>query len=518
MAERSKENPQAAMDKTKGGKNMRSLLTYFSEHTTMHGVVQIAAPGRSMVTRAIWVILVLAATGWSTYNVVLVISNYYEYPVSTITTVKFKGNLDFPAVSICNLNQVRKSKFENSTLSSGLEESWKMILDHAANDTAAIEDKLRELKNSTTHSYDEQIRELEKRLVQKKQDQARLKNRQTGTLRQMSDIRTFLDFMSLKKRYKYGHQLKKMLIGCTYQGRLCTNKQFQRFYNFHVGNCFTFNKKRKEADVSKPGPLHALVLVLDAQSEEYMRHSQTVGFKVVVHPQTDMPFPEDEGILISPGTATDIAVTQEIILRAPPPHGNCTIYSRRENLRRNMYAKEFRVGYTAQACQRTCYQKHTIKKCGCCDPDYPCPNDVFKHLPEDVNVTYCDSKETDFWEETSSGLWPSKAYVETLLETHPNLPYKDIDTIRENIVKVSVYFKQLNYHKVETVPAYNWYRLLSDIGGQLGLWVGFSVLTMAEVLQLLLDIGRHLVLRTTLAGHRKLSSNFRKGDGASQPL
>nr|KAG5702857.1 hypothetical protein BaRGS_001939 [Batillaria attramentaria] len=43
-----------------------------------------------------------------------------------------------------------------------------MILDHAANDTAAIEDKLRELKNSTTHSYGEK-KKKEKTRKKKKQ-------------------------------------------------------------------------------------------------------------------------------------------------------------------------------------------------------------------------------------------------------------------------------------------------------------------------------------------------------------
>ncbi|KAK7491315.1 hypothetical protein BaRGS_00017416, partial [Batillaria attramentaria] len=444
---------------------------------------------------------------WSTYNVVLVISNYYEYPVSTITTVKFKvkqhhecrpqdaGNLDFPAVSVCNLNQLAEFDGWNTG--------------------------------------------------------------EKGILRQMSEIRTVLDFMSLQKRYESGHQLQEMLIGCIYQGEQCTSKQFQRFYNFHVGTCFTFNKKNNQAPVSKPGPLHGLSLVLDAQSEEYMNHSQTVGFKVVVHPQNDMPFPEDEGILVSPGTVTDVAVTQEVVLRAPPPHGNCSTYIGHENLLRNMYAEEFNVGYTAQACHRTCYQKLTIRKCNCCDSDYPCPAYMFG----DVNLTFCEfhpdnesnpyelmeklnkagcmdevreaikaghveceglckesCTETVFWEETSAGMWPSEAYVHTLIETHPNLSYKDIDTIRKNIVKVRVYFKQLNYQKVETVPAYNWYRLLSDIGGQLGLWVGFSVLTMVEILQLLLDLGRHLLLRTTLAGHQKLSTSFRKRDGVTPPV
>ena len=40
-----------------------------------------------------------------------------------------------------------------------------------------------------------------------------------------------------------------------------------------------------------------------------------------------------------------------------------------------------------------------------------------------------------------------------------------------------------------------WSRLLSDLGGQLGLWLGFSLLTAVELLGLLADIARNTVLK-----------------------
>lgn len=40
--------------------------------------------------------------------------------------------------------------------------------------------------------------------------------------------------------------------------------------------------------------------------------------------------------------------------------------------------------------------------------------------------------------------------------------------------------------------------LMSDIGGQLGLWIGVSAITMAEVLKLLLDIIKVLYRKASL--------------------
>eukprot|EP00057_Strongylocentrotus_purpuratus_P010543 XP_011665017.1 PREDICTED: acid-sensing ion channel 4-like [Strongylocentrotus purpuratus] len=54
---------------------------------------------------------------------------------------------------------------------------------------------------------------------------------------------------------------------------------------------------------------------------------------------------------------------------------------------------------------------------------------------------------------------------------------------RRNMAKVEIFYDEFNYEHIRQEPAYMIADLLSDIGGQLGLWVGLSIITIFEFLE-----------------------------------
>ena len=53
-----------------------------------------------------------------------------------------------------------------------------------------------------------------------------------------------------------------------------------------------------------------LSLLVNIQQEEYVTEvGDTAGLILLVLPQNIMPFPEDNGILVSPGYATSVGIT-----------------------------------------------------------------------------------------------------------------------------------------------------------------------------------------------------------------
>jgi hypothetical protein len=54
--------------------------------------------------------------------------------------------------------------------------------------------------------------------------------------------------------------------------------------------------------------------------------------------------------------------------------------------------------------------------------------------------------------------------------------------VRGNLAMVDIYFDDLKYTKLEETKADLPASLVSDVGGQLGLWLGCSILTLVELL------------------------------------
>jgi hypothetical protein len=88
---------------------------------------------------------------------------------------------------------------------------------------------------------------------------------------------------------------------------------FTSFFSEYYGNCYTFNSgwtaPVEPLTVLRQGRRHGLHLVLNPHpDEQVLWEGATGGVVVVVHPQEAMPFPEDEGIFLSPGRSTSISL------------------------------------------------------------------------------------------------------------------------------------------------------------------------------------------------------------------
>jgi hypothetical protein len=74
---------------------------------------------------------------------------------------------------------------------------------------------------------------------------------------------------------------------------------------------------------------------------------------------------------------------------------------------------------------------------------------------------------------------------------------EDIKRALKDFSKINVYVSDTNVFLTKEEPAMTATQLVSDIGGQLGIWIGVSVLTIAEVLEILILVLMDCCRKTT---------------------
>ncbi|XP_012942498.1 acid-sensing ion channel 5-like [Aplysia californica] len=89
------------------------LFQEFSESTSMHGL-QRAVSSESKWKRALWAALVLAGACLATFNLSQTLKDFLHNPTTTETTVDYKSKMEFPVITICNLNPLRLSIYNKT--------------------------------------------------------------------------------------------------------------------------------------------------------------------------------------------------------------------------------------------------------------------------------------------------------------------------------------------------------------------------------------------------------------------
>ena len=106
-----------------------------------------------------------------------------------------------------------------------------------------------------------------------------------------------------------------------------------------------------------------------------------------------------------------------------------------------------------------------------------------------------------FSKEASTAEWPNVNYTPYLIEklrkyttsdriteylqkivSDPSASVESLNTnIKKNFVRVEIYYQNLNFQKIQEKPSYSTTQLITDFGGNIGLWIGWSVLTFLEI-------------------------------------
>ncbi|NP_001171936.1 amiloride sensitive cation channel-like protein [Saccoglossus kowalevskii] len=426
----------------------------FATSTTMHGVARVAENSRLSV-RVIWIIVVLACIGVCVWQISLRFINYMEYNTNTEISINYPGRLEFPAVTFCNFN-----RYTYSLLNKYVNNSWNILL-------------YLQLANTQQPVYHTEM--LQHYGI-------------TLELLQRDLERKFPDGLDVENFTRaIGWQLNDFTLPlCQWRGHKCFPQNFTHTFT-RFGNCYTFNGGDEYIDQRIPGAGHGLSVVLNIQQSEYTESlygNIEAGIKFLVHPKEEPPQIGSQGYALHPGTRAFADIRQVRYISLEPPWGQCD----------NNAALDYFTSYSLSGCSLEYLKSLIYKDCGCRPLFIPgnepvCSLNQSSTCVQQISAEWAsNAPELPCTVPCNYTLYPTSLSYTTFPSTNVAEQFEilldiTLEDMRENYVYLDVYYSQIQYEQYKQTKAMTSSALLSDVGGQFGLFIGISVITFVEIIE-----------------------------------
>ncbi|CAI2353298.1 unnamed protein product [Caenorhabditis sp. 36 PRJEB53466] len=472
---------------TEGVGSVYRETKHFSTVTSVNGPKRIFY-GKGFA-RFFWMSVVVLVFAFLLYQIAVLVRYYFSKPtLSQISFIANDGSMDFPAVTICNLNPVKTSYIHNLNTSGELS-------DEVLNYLLATKTNSIFMFNNADRNALKQAHESSQIYLSKHPDFS------------------ILNFLNAAQ-----FDCAELFEVCYFGGKRFDCCDFMSQTITSLGRCWVMNfQNRSEIWMKKQvspriSAKAGLQIIANAKHEEqftsfHYSSFQENGFRYFIHPPTTSPDLASEGITVSPSRVVNTAI-KAVLHDLLNRHnwGNCT------HTWPSGYSTS--LPYGSSVCQALCIAAHFQKLCGCAPFSYNIDNKLTTCLPyEEVSCMEdkMTKKENDtvvldlpacsechlacqknsFTSYTSYGDGFNNSSMTWLI----NLTNNSESYVRENIAVISIHFLELFYTSYTQVKATSVSKTLSGIFGLNGLWFGMSVVSLTELFLFLIKISWIMVSR-----------------------
>jgi hypothetical protein len=308
--------------------------------------------------------------------------------------------------------------------------------------------------------------------------------------------------MSDADKKRLGYDLSQMMLTCEFGGNSCSYADFEWTFDFEYGSCFAFNyDSSKPKSVTRTGKADGLLLELYAGVPDHVKTFSFNSGVVVFLGNDSMSLSSHEPIDVPVGKETNIIVNRIFTQQMKKPYSNCDLEdATASSFSSVLYKEVFKAykSYSQRDCYDLCYQLAVIENCSCYDQNFDsvgdnvapclsfaqidCVYQVYYEFPKTKISDRCDPycplecKSLTLSVAYSQSEYPSVNYAEAL-KYHPVLLEKyskseiSYEMLKENILRVNVYYDKLKYMVITESAAVNVISLLSNIGGKMRLYI-----------------------------------------------
>ena len=426
---------------------------------------------KSTLRKIWWTSVLIFGISGSVYQITIFFHQYLQYPVIVNLKVENKISLDFPAVTVCNLNRMKNDFVTCMQHNLPFNVCSSSESDSPQPPTSSVGMSERQSSASCSKQFS---------------------GKRDKNIEEMTIFLTKYMALSYEDRNISGYDKQELIPYCFFNGMACKEEDFSYFQNLHYGNCFTFNKKKNNSDVLKISvdKTMALEIILNLKYLSYLDVTSSFGARVVIHDSNEDPNLEEDGINVSPGFETSVKIKQKCQKRRKAPYTDkCMDYGINAKI----------SGNSRRECVQICTQEQNLINCSCVDPTIPALNDqkqcnisnstdvccldrVIGKIAAEGLPCECppDCFVTIYEKTLSISKWPSPSYACNFCGKNYLTP--------NGMADVKVMYSTLQQDTYEQIPVFNDSQLYSNLGSLINLWLGLSLLVVFEIIEMLVKI------------------------------
>ena len=476
----------------------------FCQTTTIRGVPKVVK-SQEIFLKIVWTIFVFVCLATFAYFFIGLFVKYYQWPVTTRFGENIKGHIVFPDITICSLN-----RFANNYGKDKIRDYFQILRQLKGQDS----DEEEQMSFDYINSMFGLISLLSKNELED------------------DDCPNLITHCEL---YSQNWQFQ----------RNCTNN-FEYSWNAQYHDCYTMRTSVLNESTETRGM--TLLLNNGPPFTEHIPYgmsltsSQSNGVRMVIHSPGTLP-DFKRGFSIGTGTENVIKIVQTKVERLHTPHNpyDCTSQTYMENSTKAKYSRDICIEQCSQinifescGCTVNWYDipdsLRDVELCG------NWTNANWTMFNEEIEKLKCGSSIEPMSEQCENGCllscsettynyfvastpWPPKFielglfenYIEGCLDDHPqvkerfrayeclnaevtnsttanttcgNYQVTDLNEIEKSFMLVKIVIEEDFPYSLVDKPSYAWEDMLGLIGGMLSLWLGISVMTVVEILEL----------------------------------
>lgn len=404
-----------------------------------------------------WFVFSMFSIGVCSYMIIQSIMQFFQFSVTSSVRLNSQNSMVFPVVSICNINPFTTHYALQFINEHSIEPNWLLYISNGP------------IFNT-----------------------------------------------SLKK--SFGYNATDFIRHCRFNGVACDLSKFEWYYRPDLGNCYKFNAgfdadgnvtDLNSIDRSVDG-LYFEVFV--GPSPIYNDNKSFVandrGINLFIEDQLSYTL-RNRGTLLKPGNMAMIEMHLSQSKTMPYPYSDCIRPPKIDTLL-SKEMKKLGMKYSRRNCMVLCEQKSTIDQLGCYDlrlprilDAEPCINEtVFGQIKKlKFNFSECfdycpfECKSNNYHLSVTYSDFPNYNYYRYLLNSDYDFYRRMFGTseityslFKDNVASAFFYFDELKILQITESPSLNLINLLANIGGTFGLFIGISILSFVEVIELTIHV------------------------------